>query len=358
MSDDVGTWPDVSTESSKAKLRDDVQLPVWLKSFLLLLPLQQPPLTQAQKRSLAYHLHTIWLFTASDIQSVIVPETLLGLASALTGSLLTTNPNPHVLDVLARTPRIMLWNWLNLFLFDLDNQFQPGSVLEDSVNKPWRAIPSGRLTAKQARRLLLFTIPSVFAATLWLGGLRESVTLAVMTWMYNDLGGADDSIVTRNALNGLGYMCYSSGSMIVAAGYGLYEPNATAQWWLVMIGGIIFTTLQMQDMADVEGDAARGRRTVPLIFGDAAARYTIAIPVLLWSYACAYFWGLPLLGYVGPLAVGLVFAFRLLTKRGIAADQMTWKFWCLWMSTIYLLPLWREHSALVRFFYESPLSSF
>ena len=246
----------------------------------------------------------------------------------------------------------MLWNWLNLFLFDIDNQFQPGSIVEDSVNKPWRAIPSGRLSAHQARRLLLFTIPTVFAATLYLGGTRPAVTLAVMTWMYNDLNGADDSLITRNLLNGLGYMCYSSGSMIVAAGYGVYEPNETAQQWLVIIGWIIFTTLQMQDMADVEGDAARGRRTVPLVFGDAVARYSIVVPLLSWSLFCPYFWQLSPIGYVCPLTAGSFFSFRLLTKRSVAADGVTWKFWCLWMTTIYLLPLWKDHGVFIRFWHD------
>lgn len=119
-------------------------------------------LTLLQTKSIWFHTYTVWLFTSSDIKSVIVPETLLGLSSALSGSLLTTNTAPNLMKVLARTPQVVIWNWLNLLLFDVDNQFQPNSVLEDSVNKPWRAIPSQRLTAAQARRLLLVIIPTVF----------------------------------------------------------------------------------------------------------------------------------------------------------------------------------------------------
>lgn len=68
--------------------------------------------------------------------------------------------------------------------------------------------------------------------------------------------------------------------MKVVAGYGLHDLNETSTTWLAMIGGIIFTTLQMQDMADVHGDAKRRRKTVPLVYGDLAARYSIAIPVI------------------------------------------------------------------------------
>lgn len=293
-----------------------------------------------------FHAYTIWLFTSSDIKSVIIPETLLGLSSALSGSLLTTNSAPNLLNILARTPQIVIWNWLNLFLFDVNNQSQPDSVLEDSVNKPWRAIPSQRLTAPQARRLLLVIIPTVYAVTLYLGGVRESVTLMVMTWMYNDLGGADENFITRNLLNALGYMCYSSGSMQVATGHGQHELNERATWWLAIVGAIIFTTLQMQDMPDVEGDAARNRKTIPLIYGDHVARISIAVPVMAWSFICPAFWRLAILGYIAPLATGGFFTLRLLTLRNVAADGVTWKLWCVWMATIYLLPLCKEHGAL------------
>lgn len=247
--------------------------------------------------------------------------------------------------MLSRIPKIILWNWLNLFLFDVNNQSQPASVLEDSVNKPWRSIPSKRLTAEQAQHLLLLIIPIVFLATLYLGGTREAVTLMVMTWMYNDLGGADVSFVTRNMLNAFGYMCYSSGSMLVAVGYGQHQLNTTADWWLAIIGAIIFTTLQMQDMPDVEGDAARNRKTIPLVYGDCVARWSIAVPVIAWSFICPAFWGMNPFGYITPVAVGFGFVVRLLTLRSVSADSVTWKAWCVWMTTIYLIPVSKQHLA-------------
>ena len=264
------------------------------------------------------------------------------MASALSGDILTSNTAPKVLDVLARIPLIALWNWLNLFLFDVDNQFQPSSVLEDTINKPWRVVPSKRLSAADARRWLLLIIPSVFAATLVLGGTRQAVTLMVMTWMYNDLDGAAN-LIWRNILNALGYMCYSSGSMIVAAGYQRHELNEKAEQWLQIIGAIIFTTLQMQDMPDVEGDMARGRNTVPLVYGDFAARCSIGLPIFIWSFLCPTFWRMDLPGYVLPVAIGSWLVGRLFMCRNPVADGITWKMWCLWITTIYLLPLHKRH---------------
>jgi len=47
-----------------------------------------------------YHLYTIWLFTLNDLKSIVLPETAFGLFSALSGSQLTTNAAPNLMDVL------------------------------------------------------------------------------------------------------------------------------------------------------------------------------------------------------------------------------------------------------------------
>ena len=298
---------------------------------------------------MSYHLYTIWLITLNDLKSIVAPETAFGVFSALAGPLLTSNVRPDVITILRRLPQILLWNWLNLLIFDIANQRLPNSVLEDSVNKPWRAIPSGRLTPTQARRLLLAVLPVVFVITLYIGGMEETVAMMVLTWMYNDLGGADESYVVRNIINAFGFMCYSSGSTRVAIGYGEHVLNTAFFYWLAIVGAIVFSTLQMQDMADQEGDAARGRGTLPLVHGDGVARWTVAIPVVSWSFICAVFWNPPLYGYIVPIAIGGTLAIRVLSFRSVTADKVTWKMWCLWTISLYLLPLCKDPSAVQRF---------
>ena len=176
------------------------------------------------------------------------PETAFGICSALSGPMLTSNQVPEALEILARLPMVLLWTWINVLIFDLANQRLPNSIIEDSVNKAWRPIPAGRMSAADARHLLLLAIPTGFVITLYIGGMEETVAMMVLTWMYNDLGGADENFVARNFINALGFMCYSSGATKVACGYGQCELNQNAYEWLAIIGGIIFTTLQMQDM--------------------------------------------------------------------------------------------------------------
>jgi 4-hydroxybenzoate polyprenyltransferase len=232
---------------------------------------------------------------------------------------------------------------LNVLLFDIANQRLPDSIVEDRVNKAWRPIPAGRITPSEARRLLLVVIPLVFVGSLFLGGVVETVAMMVLTWMYNDLGGADEIYVVRNIINALGFMCYSSGSTDVAAGAHSLTPQAYK--WIAVVGGVIFSTLSMQDLPDVEGDAARGRRTSPLVMGDAWSRWEIAIPVFLWSIICPVFWNVTWLGYVIPSCVGVWLAVRILRFRTVARDKVSWQIWCLWTGVLYALPLWTRNSA-------------
>ena len=82
--------------------------------------------------------------------------------------------------------------------------------------------------------------------------------------------GADDHYLVRNLINATGFMCYHSGSARVAAHP--YSLNTTMRYqWSFIVGAIIFSTLQMQDMSDQAGDAHRNRGTLPLLWSDAVA---------------------------------------------------------------------------------------
>lgn len=132
-------------------------------------------------------------------------------------------------------------------------------------------------------------------------------------------------------------MCYSAGSTSVAAG--VYTLTPQAYKWIAIIGAIIFSRLSMQDLPDKEGDAARGRRTSPLIMGDAFSRYEIAVPIFIWSLICPFFWRASSIGYIGPCGIGVWLVFRILRFRTVAGDKVSWKIWCLWTGMLYSLPL-------------------
>ena len=155
--------------------------------------------------------------------------------------------------------------------------------------------------------------------------------------MYNDLDGANENYLVRSLINAVAHAVYSSGSARVASG--AESLNTRGYIWLIMVGGIIFSTLQVQDLKDQEGDRARSRSTVPLAWGDGAARWSVAVPVLAWSVVCPLFWGVGLWGWVivGGFGGGVVG--RLWGRRGREEDRLTWVVWSVWMMGVYALPI-------------------
>ena len=77
---------------------------------------------------LVYPLEIFWLFSQSDFFTFVLPNTAFGILGALSGSRLTTDENVSVGSVLQRIPLVILFNWSNVFIFDLANQRLPESV--------------------------------------------------------------------------------------------------------------------------------------------------------------------------------------------------------------------------------------
>ncbi|KAI1452441.1 UbiA prenyltransferase family-domain-containing protein [Annulohypoxylon moriforme] len=285
--------------------------------------------------SLTSVLYTLWLFPRSDIPTMIIPVTLLGTLTAASAQFGILADN---LQVLQRVPQTFAWVWLNVFLFSISNQRSKESILEDSINKPWRPLPAGKLDTSQARQLLLLGIPLVFGfCSLCLGAAQETAFCLVLTWMYNDLGGADEHFILRNLINGVAYFFYGSGALKVAAGSD--SVGSEAPWWLLMVSCIITTTMQVQDLKDQEGDRARLRSTAPLDLGDATCRFSIAIGVTLWSAACLSYWSWSPIGSLVVLGLGSLVVLRVILLRNAVEDALTYKWWSVWLISIFFLPM-------------------
>lgn len=149
--------------------------------------------------------------------------------------------------------------------------------------------------------------------------------------------GGEEHFAVRNLINAAGFMCYSYGATRVATRP--YQLNDAMRYrWTPLVGAMVFSTLQMQDMSDQEGDAQKGRGTLPLVWGDGTARWSIAVPVVVWSCVCPAFWQMDYWGWGLPLVLGVLVSGRVLLLRGVEQDKVTWKFWCVWTMALYLLP--------------------
>lgn len=194
-------------------------------------------------------IHTLHLFTHTDVLTFALPTTLFAVFGAVAGTTLSTNASPNIITVLSRIPSILLLVWSNLLVFNIANQRLPDAILEDKLNKPSRPLPSGRISGPQARRLLLIALPVVLALSFYLGPWQETLLLFSMNWMYNDLKGCDEDFVTRNLLIAIGHGLYNSAALRIACGV---DSSITGRgiYWIVLVTCVIFTTGHIADLKD------------------------------------------------------------------------------------------------------------
>lgn len=287
-------------------------------------------------RTLWFHLRSLWLFTRSDIKTSVVPQGIFAVGIALCGG------NMTIMEVAKRSPIMLGWSWLHLLVFNIAGQRLATSILEDSINKPWRPLPSGRVSPSEAIQLLRPAIAIAIVVSVFLGNYPASAACMIYGWVYNELDGSSAGPVERNFWNAIGLGCLGWGSAEALLGGhnsgGL--DNGVLSSWVLLTWAVVFTTVHAQDMEDVEGDRARGRKTAPLVYGEAASRMLLASFCLLWSVVCPMFWNVPFTAalWYAPLCVGIAIAVLTTTRWDLACSKLVFNLWCVWMGLLYILP--------------------
>ena len=309
------------------------------------------PIFRFRFKALQYHAYTVWLFVFSDFKTIVVPSTIFGVTNAWAASKYDLHipealpPPQGVKDLprlVLRTLLALSWVLVNFIPFAISNQRGESAIAEDTLNKPWRPFPCRRISHEWGTRFMitLYIIAPVYSL-MFSGGIRHSLALILLGVWYNNWGGADKNPIVRNIINGLGYTCFISGAMEVAIGGTLLplHPRGLLGQWLLILSAMIFSTVHLQDMSDQPGDAKKSRRTVPLVWGDGAARWTIAIPMIGWGVWCPMFWGVSSLWSLITVTMACIVAVRTLVIRNVAGDQQTFRLWNCWIALVYILPL-------------------
>ena len=289
-------------------------------------------------RDFPYHVYTLWLVGRDQIKDTAIPSTAFAAFAALSGPVLDLDTSSAPSAILSRLPMAFLWVWIYILLFCLHNQRRPESVREDAANKPWRPIPAKRITSDEATLVLLALYPLAYLFSWYEGVLIPSAILTFLTIWYNDFGGADRNGLVRNFLNGAGFCCFHSSALQIAVGSDRSAMTLRALCWILEIGGLISTTIHIQDFRDHPGDRLRGRVTVLSALGDEACRWTLVVGITFWSLFVPLYWEAGVVGLMSPFVIGAIIVFRLLTQRTIPADSVTYKIWAVWCISFYPLP--------------------
>ncbi len=288
-------------------------------------------------RWMRYNTYTLWLFTYSDIKTIIVPQCVFGICSSIFNSALVAgSPDADsVKNGLLRAPLVIAWVWIVLLSCNIDNQRDTGSIEEDKINKPWRPLAAGRLNQTKAFWIMMVAHFLGIAYSAVLGVLTVKLATIVWLWIYHDPRLSDEYWVIRNAINALAYVSFSVGAVSVAAGGNI---TVTGLQWFAITGAIILSTIQIQDLPDIIGDAARGRKTMPLVTGCQPCRWSIAILVPLWALAASFFWGVISSAAISSCLLAAYVSWRVMTKKTVKQDKKTWFIWNLWVVSLYTMP--------------------
>ncbi|KAI0746359.1 UbiA prenyltransferase family [Daedaleopsis nitida] len=282
-------------------------MPKYIVSRLTASSVSLPRSLVKLERAIAFHAYTAVLFTRSDLKTIFFPVLAFACTVAPVHSI----------------PRLllgMIWIWIHQLMCNVSNQAR--SQLEDAINKPWRPLPARRVTEQQAITLRWVTVFICFGISALIGPdlILITVGLLLTTLLYDEMGLAGH-FIGKNLCNIAGYTSIEIGATkLVGVSGELDYVSITA---VCLSGALIFTTVQAQDFADVEGDSALGRITFPIYAPELSRAITLfAIP--FWAWGLGIFWD------IGPWCrgtysvIGALLGWRYYTLRTPAADRQSY----------------------------------
>ncbi|KAG9318041.1 hypothetical protein JVU11DRAFT_105 [Chiua virens] len=254
-------------------------------------------------QELVFWLETIFLFTKSDYKTIFFPVIISACA---------VSP-PTKTSQLVDTA---VWVWFHLLQANVSNQTY--SAHEDIVNKPWRPLPSGRISVRATRRF------------------RWALLHCHWWKSYTDDIGFSSDPVLKNLMNVGGYLTFESGATLIMSSKAHFDRTSLIA--LFVSGLLIFTTIHAQDFADAEGDKLSGRRTLPIVAPEGSRRYILAA-LPLWSIALSALWGLGPLSAIMFLCMGAFVGSQYFRFRDVKHDQASYVLYNVWLLAAHTLPL-------------------
>ncbi|KAI0316409.1 UbiA prenyltransferase family [Amylostereum chailletii] len=275
--------------------------------------------------SVLYTAHTAFLFTKSDIKSTVIPLSICAAAAA-----------PIV--ELSRVPHVLFWIWFHMLQFCVSNQTLDPE--EDGRNKRDRPLPSGRITLRNAIILRWVLVPACWAlsACYSLQTVYASIVLVALTVIYDELHAHAGNWLVRNTVNALGFASFEVGATFVAVSGPIpHALDGTGILALCISAGIFVTTIHTQDFKDTDGDRAIGRQTIPIVY-PGLARWTVIVPLLLWSISLALVWKLDSVTATAYITLGLFVGGRFLTLKSLAEHRVSFYWYNVWLAAAHAFP--------------------
>ena len=234
----------------------------------------------------------------------------------------------------------VLWVWLHVLQFNISNQLH--NPEEDIRNKPWRPLPSGRITLANVFILKYMTTATCLLLSYAYSPcvLVSSATLSLSIRLYHEMHG-DQHWLSKNLMNSVGYACFATGATLVAGlshfcthinlifrlniilASNRRRLDFSGAFSISVIAAILATTIQAQDFQDIIGDKAVGRYTLPIAFPN-FSRYTPLVTLLMWSVYLTTMWEITTPAGFGFTFLGIVVGIRYYFWRSTKDDEWSY----------------------------------
>ncbi|KAG8217134.1 UbiA prenyltransferase family [Butyriboletus roseoflavus] len=271
---------------------------------------------------LAFWLETTFLFTKSDYKTIFFPVIISACA---------VSPFTKASQLLGTA----VWVWFHLLQTNVSNQTY--STEEDIVNKPWRPLPSGRISVTATRRLRWALLVFCLCLSAWhgTGVVVSSAALSLAQVLHDDVG-LNSGPVLKNLMNMCGYLTFESGATMIMSSRTQFDRTSLIA--LLTSGLLIFTTIHAQDFPDADGDRRFGRRTLPIVAPEGSRVYILAA-LPLWSIALSALWGLGPLSAIVFLCMGAFVGSQYFRFRDVKHDETSFVLYNVWLLAAHTLPV-------------------
>ncbi|KAI1189439.1 hypothetical protein F5B17DRAFT_438896 [Nemania serpens] len=250
----------------------------------------------------------MWNLLKSNLDGAFVPFPIFTLASLLHRGALWD-------ETIFRLIYTLIYAFFYTYTFELINQTaQPAHHLEDKINKPDRPLVTDSITLRSAR------IRFYISLAVWLADIFGS-------WKYtanlSNFGPTKDLSITVGAV----------AQLIAAWHIGGSDP--IVGWhWVKVLAAWMYPTIGIQDIRDVPGDLAVGRRTTVILLGDITARVYHSVGLVVFGYIFVFCWLLDSRYDSSSLTVSTAIValtawviFRLFVWRTIESDRITYRYY-------------------------------
>lgn len=153
-----------------------------------------------------------------------------------------------------------LYGLLYLYTFVVANQID--GIAEDKVNKPDRPIASGA-TSLQAAKSRWMVLTGLYLGYSYMLGVQKWTLLWIATTIAHNFFGFSNLGPTKDGCMGVG--CIAQ----LMAAWSIGGSSPEMGWvWTKNIALYMLWPIPLQDLRDVPGDKAAGRKTTPILMGD------------------------------------------------------------------------------------------